>query len=468
MKNNEAAGRDDSVPTETVGVEDKVTPQMSEERGKHRMAKIILTCVVRIVVGCVFIFSGFVKAIDPWGTLYKFQDYLAAMSLDIWHNLVVVGVFGLCFLEFTVGVFILLGCFRRSVSLLGGAIMMVMLPLSLWVAVSNPVADCGCFGDAYIISNWATFWKNIALSAGMVWLILYNRRVRCMITPALQWIAFVATGAFIGLISLYGYHYQPLIDFRPFTVGTSLAADESLIEDAPAFVFVYEKNGKRIEVTESDSLPDENDGWTFIDRYEVKSEKRGNGNLHGVPSSEGFRVWGKDGEDDLTDEAVSTHGKELIVMMPDLKSVSPATTWKLNSLWEWSVKNNVKMIGVVSGAPSEIEEWEDLSMASYELYTAEDTQIKEAVRGNPGIIYLIDGVIKWKSSLAAIEIDDFMTPDISRDALDFGHDNKEILRNLVGVYISVLGVLIVLSFLPTLGKNPKSAFLKIRLKSMSK
>ena len=188
------------------------------------------TWLIREVTAFVFIFSGFVKAIDPWGTLYKTEDYLAAMGLSIWPNLVTVGVFILCGFEFFIGVCLATGCFRKGSSILSFILMCFMLPLTLWIAVFDPVPDCGCFGDAYVISNWATFWKNVVLFAFTLWLARYNRYCACLITPALQWIAFIATALFIFGIELAGYIYQPLIDFRPYHVGSPLTEQSDLQE----------------------------------------------------------------------------------------------------------------------------------------------------------------------------------------------------------------------------------------------
>lgn len=406
-----------------------------------------ITWLARLIVGGVFTFSGFVKAIDPWGTIYKINDYLAVMQLDIWPNLVLVGAFALCAMEFLCGVFILLGCFRRSVSYLCVCIMAFMLPLTLWIAMSNPVADCGCFGDAIKISNWATFWKNIVLTMGIIWLAIYNKRCHWMVTPAHQWLAFLSSGMFIATVEVFGYSSQPLLDFRPYQIGMSLVEDNSMQNNEPSYIYIYEKNGKRQEFTIDDELPDENAGWKFIDRKEVHNKMQDDPS---PKSDRSLRIWSKDGDEDVTEEAVSQSGKELIVMMPDLNRVSPATTWKLNSLYEWSVKNDVEMTAVVSGSPEEIAIWEDLSMASYPIYTADDTQIKSVVRGNPGVVYLIDGKVEWKSTLSAINIDDFLSPDTSHDAANFGMDNLRILRNISYTYLTVIAVLIILSFLPYL------------------
>lgn len=409
----------------------------------------LVTWLFRIIIGGVFIFSGFAKAIDPWGTLYKVNDYLGVMSLSLWPNLVLVGVFGLCALEFMTGIFLLFGCFRRSGTILASIIMAFMLPLTFWIAISDPVADCGCFGDALVISNWATFWKNVALTAGIVWLLKYNKLSLCLITPALQWIAFVVSGLFILTIEFLGYLSQPLIDFRSYKVGEQLVDYNSVASDVPQYLFIYEKDGERAEFGENDVLPDESDGWTFVDRKEITTDVA-KSSVEKAGESKNLRIWSKGGEDDDTEDAIVREGKELIIMMPDLKAVSPATTWKLNSLYEWSLKNNITMIAVVSGSPEEIANWEDLSMASYPIYTADDTQIKEVVRGNPGVVYLENGNVVWKSTLYAINIDDFLQPNTTYDARNFSVDNGRILRNCIYIYLIVLGVLIVLSFTPRL------------------
>lgn len=417
-----------------------------------------VTYLLRVIVGGVFIFSGFIKGIDPWGTIYKFDDYLAALSLNIWPNLVLVGAFALCAIEFLCGVFLLTGCFRRSMPMLAAAIMAIMLPLTLWIAMADPVADCGCFGDAYVISNWASFWKNVGLTLGVLWLIKYNRKCNWLVTPALQWLVFVASGIFIVIIELFGYASQPLLDFRPYKIGVSIAdSGGTSADNEPNYVFIYEKDGIIKEFGINDELPDEASGWMFVDR----KEKHEADSTPILSSDRNFRVWSKDGDEDVTEEAITDEGKELIIMMPDLDKVSPATTWKLNSLYEWTVQNNVYMIAVVAGSPEEIAIWEDLSMASYPIFTADDTQIKSVVRGNPGVVYLIDGKIVWKSTLRAIDIDDFLSPETSHDAASFGLDNARLLRNLSYLYLTVLAVLVLLSFVPflkriyTVGKHEK-------------
>lgn len=360
------------------------------------LAILIVTWALRFLCGGLFVFSGFVKAVDPWGTLFKIEEYLGAFGFPLPFALLRLGVFGLCAVEFVVGSFLMLGCFRKSCPVFAGLIMVFMLPLSLWIALENPVADCGCFGDAWHVSNWFTFWKNIVICAGIVWLLRYNLVAICLITPAFQWLAVVASGIFIVAIELVGFFYQPMIDFRGFPAGSELFASD--------------------------------DYYDGLDVFDIKTDE------------------------DANEEAAAPDGKELVVMIPKVSMVSPATTWKLNSLYEWAQENNVKMIGVVSGSPEEIEEWEDLSMAAYPLYLADDSAIREVVRGNPGVVYLDNGKIIWKTTLAAIDVDDFLSPEVSDDPSSFARDNASFLRNCIGIYVVFMAFLIFISFTPRMAR----------------
>lgn len=421
-----------------------------------------LTWLMRLGVGATFTFSGFVKAIDPWGTLYKFEDYMAAMNLPDYTNLLLVGVFALCAFEFAVGVFLLAGCFRRSAPIGALLLMAVMLPLTLWIAVADPVDDCGCFGDAFKLSNWTTFWKNVVLTAAIAFLLRFNASCRCLIRPYLQWMAFIFTTAFIVIIGLAGYIYQPLIDFRPFPVGAEIATtdsdDESSADnEAEGITFIYEKDGVEKSFSLSDELPDEDDGWTFVRREsapeaEAENKESANENVVNADDHESFRVWSEDGEEDVTRDVLDASGRELLLLMPDLKSVSISTTWQINSLYNWAHDNDIDMIGIVAGSREDIERWRDISLAAYPLYTAEDTQIKMLARGNPAVVYVNDGRIVWKSSLRAIETEDFQSADTSRDPASYARDDRSMLLNASGFYLLAMALLMFLSYLPALGR----------------
>lgn len=396
----------------------------------------LITWFIRELTALVFIFSGFVKAVDPWGTLYKTEDYLSAMGLSIWPNLVIVGVFFLCGIEFLIGICVATGCFRRGSAVMAFALMCFMMPLSLWIAVFNPVADCGCFGDALVISNWATFWKNVVLILLTYWLLRYNRYCRTLITPSLQWIELIASAAFIFIIEIIGYVYQPLIDFRKYTIGKPLT-EQADSDNEPEYSFIYSKEGKQKEFS-IDSLPDESEGWTFVDRKEIKRADN--------TDSDGFHIWKND--IDVTDSVLTDDRDRLLLLMPDLAKVSISTTWKINSLKDWASRNNIDMIAVAAGNPDDLSNWEDLSMPDYPIYLADDTAIKELARGNPAVVFTRNGIISWKSSLRAINTDDFLAGDTSKDPMSFSADNHRILYNFSMIYVAVTVLLIMISIIP--------------------
>ena len=220
--------------------------------------------LLRIVLGAIFVFSGFSKAVDPWGGYYKISEYLQALEWTTLIDFSLFASFSIAALEFVLGVLLLVGSYRRVVPLLLILLMMLMTPLTLWLAVTNAVDDCGCFGDALHLSNWATFAKNVLLLAGLILLFLFNKRVHGIYGPAVQWIVAALSLACILAVAFVGYFTQPLIDFRPFQVGKPLVAASSA-DDNKEFLFIYEKDGQRREFT-IDSLPDEEQGWNYIDR----------------------------------------------------------------------------------------------------------------------------------------------------------------------------------------------------------
>lgn len=402
----------------------------------------LVTWLVRLVTGAVFTFSGFVKGIDPWGTVYKFDEYLAALGIPMSHGLVTVAVFALCVIEFMIGINMLFGCYRRSNSVMAMLFMVVMLPLTLWIAVSDPVADCGCFGDALILSNWATFWKNIALTICIIWLLKFNKRVPCIITPAFQWISYIVTALYMLCICIYGYNVQPMLDFRPFKVGTEIS-DANSLSEGPEYTFIYSKDGIEKEFSEED-LPNEEDGWTFVSRNELPHPEE-----KGV-SDHSFSVMDKSGGEDATEEAIDTDGGEFLLLIPSLEEISASTTYKINLLYDWAEAHDIRLVAVVAANTGDINEWEDLSMPRYDIYTADDTSIKELARGNPAIVYLENGNIIWKTTLGALNEEYFSTPETPTDVKSMVTDGRNSLKNFTLIYLAIMAFLVCISMIPRL------------------
>ena len=187
----------------------------------------------RIIVGVVFIFSGFVKALDPLGSAYKFSDYFTAFKLGFLDFLSLpLGIFLSAF-ELLLGITLILG-YRRKVTF---TVLMWFVSfftlLTLILALFNPVTDCGCFGDALILTNWETFFKNVVLMV-FVLILYFGRNTGTYHGNALrEWVIVMCLYVMASLFSFWNYRHLPLIDFRPYDVGTVIKDEMEIPEGVP-------------------------------------------------------------------------------------------------------------------------------------------------------------------------------------------------------------------------------------------
>ncbi|MDE6715531.1 MAG: DoxX family protein, partial [Muribaculaceae bacterium] len=217
-----------------------------------------VVALLRVAVGGVFIFSGFLKAIDPWGTVYKFNEYLIVFGMSDYLDLSSFLASIVAITEFVLGIMTFTGIYRRLAPWGIFLMMLVMLPLTLYLAVTDAVPDCGCFGDFIKLSNISTFVKNIFITAGAVLLLIYNRRLVNYFGVAVQWLIVVASTIYVGLIAFIGFYYQPMIDFRDFKVGTPIVASSDNAADDMQFIY---SNGSEERVFTIDNLPADDSGW---------------------------------------------------------------------------------------------------------------------------------------------------------------------------------------------------------------
>ena len=403
-----------------------------------------LVLVMRLVVGGLFVFSGFVKAIDPWGTLYKFNDYFVALGLDGLTSISLAAAAAVAVVELMLGVAVLTGAFRRMAPALLVLLMLVFTPLTLWLAVTDAVPDCGCFGDAVKLSNWATFSKNLLLLAGLVFLLIYNKVLPSLFGPAVHWI--VVSLAFVLAMALayYGYFYQPLIDYRPYKTGVRLADDSQAGEDD--FIFVYEKDGVEREFT-IDSLPDEEQGWNYVNR---RHARRG-GEQPKASAADSVRAISVfEGLTDITQEVIDPQGTQLLFLFPDLPKVNIAYSFMLNELTDKALAEHADVVGLTSGTVQDIVRWNDVSMASYPVYNMDDSELKMLARGNPAVVMVDHGKVRWKRTLGSITREHLKQASIADLGNDY--DRPAILRRLLWTYLALTLALLAINRLPKLVK----------------
>lgn len=412
-------------------------PESNSESIKQPVPfKIVLAVwVLRIICGSVFVFSGWAKAVDPWGTVFKLNDYNQALGAFLPHEMIVVGAFLLSALEFAIGVMVLIGAFKRLAPWMLTVFMIVMTPITVWIFFAEPVADCGCFGDALIISNGATLIKNVILLGASIALLRLSKKVKGIVKPAIQWIALVVSITYPLCLSLYGYIIQPLVDFRPFAVGQPISHVENSLQPR----YIYSKGGEEVSFA-VDSLPDD-DSWTFVRREEPDK-----GNSHAE-----FVVIDNDGNDitaDLMDE--SDNGMMLLcVSEPAAHGIS--RSHMANQLYKYLDYRDIPMIAVV--ASDNLSEWSYKVEAEYPVYFAEDTDIKTLVRGNAALVYVKNDTVQWKYSLYSIDPELVPSDDNNTDVnvIDTIRpvEKTNVLLYISGLYIIVIAVLIAISAVVT-------------------
>ena len=238
-----------------------------ENKQIHR-AVVIWTNACRFLLAVVFTFSGFIKANDPLGTVYKVQDYLEAWGLLSLKSgalpyvlALAVGVF-----EFALGIYLLFGIRRRLAPFLTLLVMCFMTPLTLWLAISNPISDCGCFGDAVVLTNWETFAKNVVLLIAAVSVFRGSRHLFKLVTDKVDWLVALYSFVFIIFFSTFTFRHLPVFDFRPYHIGSDIREKMEIPEgEKPSVletVFIYAKEGKE-QVFTIDNLPGDTT-WTFL------------------------------------------------------------------------------------------------------------------------------------------------------------------------------------------------------------
>jgi len=403
----------------------------------------LLTVLMRLTVGGVFTFSGFTKGVDPWGTCYKITDYLNAMGLEQWTGTALFIAVALAAIEFMLGIAIVVGAYRRSAPCLALLMLLVMTPLTLWLAITGAVADCGCFGDALHLSNWATFGKNLLLLLGVIYLLAFNKSAHSTYGPAVQWMVMAASFALVMAVAYYGYFKQPLIDYRPYPVGTRLISssaedgnDDGTGEDD--FIFIYSRNGEEHEFT-IDSLPDENDGWEYVTRYHAH---RPRGKVIMQSSDQpGISIMDEEGND-ITIDVLADSRHTLLLLFPDLPSVGVVNSYALNELGDAALVADCDVVGLTPATAQEIEQWRDISMASYPIYNMDDSELKMVARGNPAVVYLEDGVIQWKRTLASLQEAD---PSLELAEKGKGYDPDAVMTKLMLAFMAALIIILVVN-----------------------
>ncbi len=348
--------------------------------------------ISRYLVAVVFIFSGFVKCVDPTGTAIKMEEYFVVFGISFLIPLSMTFSILMCGVELLVGLLLLFNI--RIVWGIWGALALMVFytPLTLWLAITNKVTDCGCFGDAIILNNAQTFIKNVVIDLFIIVLVIERKHFPAGITRMKQWIAALAMTALVFGFEFYNLMNLPLIDFMPYKVGTNIPASMIIPEGAPQeirkFVFYYEKDGVR-KGFDMNSLPDST--WSFVDRKEGKLIQKGY-----VPPIHDFMITTPDNMD-LTSEILANSGKTYLLIIGGMNKSNTTNFDEVNRIAEQAIAQGHDFIAVTSSLPEEYEQFRQKVKATYPIYMMDGTTIKTMIRSNPGIMLIKNGTIlgKW-------------------------------------------------------------------------
>lgn len=390
----------------------------------------LLTQIARIFTGLIFTFSGFVKGIDPMGTAFKFGDYFNAFRLGFLDDISLPLSLLLCLVEFVTGMMLLSGALVKPASWIAVVFMALFTPLTLVLALWNPVSDCGCFGDAIIMTNWETFLKNIIIAVPVAFVFI-RRNDETGVMPMKSGLNF--TIAFIFLFLLFmrmNIAWLPMIDFRPYKVGTNLAEAMTVPHDAEPdkydIRFIYEKDGVQQEFTLND-YPANDTAWKFIDQKSVLISRGF------VPLIHDFTLITENGID-MTDQVTRHQGSVMLMVARRLEDADRDGLMKGYNLGMELQKNGVDFHIVTATTPAEAAPL----VTGFSALYADEITLKTVIRSNPGFVLINNGTVAAKWSYHNLPDSEEFTGDLN--ALAFR--SQETAGNRLTAIIAVLAILL--------------------------
>ena len=306
----------------------------------------VLVNFCRILLGLTFMFSGIVKAVDPMGTQIKLTDYLYAFGIGdaILGSTLLLLACILAGFEILIGSYLTVGAFRRGSSLLALLMMVFFTPFTLYLAIKNPVQDCGCFGDAVVLTNWQTFYKNLFLMALALLVFIKQKLVVPFIVERRQWWVTVIIVAVSVRFMVSNIINLPALDFRPYKVGTDL-------REAIA-----------------------NRDMTFAD----------------------FSVMNDD-FDDVTMDILQDSSYTFLLISSHLEDASESDLDLIDDVFDYCAIWGYNIVGLTASGTETIRQWTENAGADMRFLFCDEIPLQTIVRSNPGLVLLKNGVIinKW-------------------------------------------------------------------------
>lgn len=400
----------------------------------------IIVNLCSLLLAAIFIFSGFTKAVDPVGGAIKIGDYLIAFGLNtIGHetSLAVLSVVESTF-EFLLGVHLLLGIRRKITTISTLVLMIFMTGLTLYIAVTNIVSDCGCFGEAIHLSNTATFLKNLVLLLAAICIAFFPQKINSLISYKHQWIAQAYSLTFVLLVSLYSYHYLPIVDYRPYHVGQNIPQAMSIPSDAkaPVFetIFTLEKNGVKKQFT-LENYPDST--WTFVDSKTTMIE------AGFQPEVKDFALYSFSG-DEVTNTILDERNYAFWLILPRIENSDTGVIDAIEDIYDYCLRYGYRLYGFTASDSVKISDWLHATGISFPFYNADDVVLKTMVRSNPGLLLVKKGIILNKWSKNDLPDESKLTAALQKLSLTYGKGSYGLKHTLKYIILFLIPLIIII------------------------
>ncbi len=356
----------------------------------------VIANIFRILIGLVFIFSGFVKGVDPLGSAYKFTDYFNAFGMG-WMNFSALFLsFAQSLLECIIGICLFLNVRTKWAAWGALLFMSVFTPLTLILAIKNPVTDCGCFGDAWILTNWETFWKNVVLLVLALVVFFYRNRFRSIFNFLEQITLTAGSILFIFVIEVHCYRHLPILDFRPYAIGANISEGMAVPEGAPHDEYRMTLTYKNRQTGELKDFDESNYPWQDTLNWEFHSSDQ-------KLIREGYKAPIHDFVIEhpqygtITEELLQSEEYVLLAVSYNLNKASATGQEELNRLAAYAQQKGYRFYGLTASLQEDIRKHSEKYNIPYEFCATDEIQLKTIIRSNPGLVVLKKGTVigKW-------------------------------------------------------------------------
>lgn len=348
----------------------------------------IIRSISRIFLGLVFIFSGFIKGVDPLGTAYRLEDYFYAFGTEWALPLTLTLAIALCVVEFSLGVFLITNIFKKTTAWITTLMMLFFTFLTLNDAIYNLVPDCGCFGDLIILTNWETFYKNLLIDFFIVFVFITRNSYETPYKRTTEWSIATLTVAAFTLFNSYNLHRLPLLDFRDWKIGKSLVVENP----KPLKYYLIYTNKETGETKEylSPNYPYNDSVW--LAHWDYKDMRIVDPNEH--PSDVSF--FNLNGED-ITEDILSDPLYHFLLVSYDLEKGDWSELESIRIIKKQAESEGYSFSFITSNNESVIDAFQKKHQFYADFYQSDDVDLKTIIRSNPGLIALKNGIImgKW-------------------------------------------------------------------------